>query len=145
MWFKLLRLRSGRGAELTAAFPGTVTLLFAIGAALLVQIYDPQRSFKSVTDEALMDMNNGYQIGLGTRDELATGGFSFYLGKVLPVYASPQAAIDFLDGKKAVLIFQQKNRDSLQAVIDSGKYSVTEMNSPGYVSRSFIFVRNDPG
>jgi len=141
----LVRLRSGKGGELSAAFPGTITLLFAIGVALLVQIYDPQRAFKSVADKALIDMHNGYQIALGTHDELATGGFSFYLGKVLPVYTSPQAASEFLDGKKAVLIFQKKDRGSLQSVIDSGKYRVTVMNSQGLVSRSFMFVRNDHG
>ncbi|MGD8838046.1 MAG: glycosyltransferase family 39 protein [Gammaproteobacteria bacterium] len=140
----LARLRAGHGVELTAAFPGTITLLFAIGAALLVQIYDPQRSFKPVADEALTEMNNGYRIALGTHDELATGGFSFYLDRVLPVYTDPQAAMDFLDGKKAILILQKKDRGRLHALIDSGKYSVTEMAGQGHVSRSFIFVRNDP-
>jgi 4-amino-4-deoxy-L-arabinose transferase-like glycosyltransferase len=140
----LARLRAGHGVELTAAFPGTITLLFAIGAALLVQIYDPQRSFKPVADEALTEMNNGYRIALGTHDELATGGFSFYLDRILPVYTDPQAAMDFLDGKKAILILQKKDRGRLHALIDSGKYSVTEMAGQGHVSRSFIFVRNDP-
>ena len=141
----LLYLRSGRGVELAAAFPGTITLLFAIGLALLVQIYDPQRSFKYVADQASIEINNGYRIALGTHDELATGGFSFYLDRVLPVYTDPQAAMDFLDGKKAILIIQQKDRERLRSVIDSGKYSVTGMESQGHVSRSFIFVRNDPG
>jgi len=140
----VIRLRLGEGQELTAAFPGTITLLFAIGAALLVPVYDTQRSFKPVADQALIDMNNGYQVGLGTHEDQATGGFSYYLGKVLPVYSSPQAAARFLDGNRALLIIQQKNRQDLQSLIDSGKYSVIEMNNHGYASSDFVIIRSDP-
>ena len=137
-------LRSGKAQELTAAFPGTITLLFVIGLALLVQIYDPQRSFKPVAETALNDINNGYQIVMGTHEEIATGGFSFYLDRVLPVRSTPQVAMEFLDRNKAVLIFQKKDRDRMQPVLDSGKYTISEMDHPGFVSRSFIFVRSDP-
>jgi hypothetical protein len=144
MWRALRELRAGRGAGLAAAYPGSITLLFAVGAALLVQIYNPQRSFKPVADRARAEMQNGYRIALGTRQELATGGFSFYLDSELPVRDTARVAAEFLDTGKALLILQKTDLGRMQPLIESGKYRVVEMDDPGLVSRNFVFVRSGP-
>jgi hypothetical protein len=135
-------LRSDDRLELVAAFPGTMTFFFMIGLTLLIQIYDPQRSFKPVVEKAAIEMQNGRQIGLGTTAHLVTGGFSFYLDTELPVYSTPQAAIDFLDNNKATLILQKKNLGTMKPLIDSGEYSISAVDYPGFVSRSFVFIRS---
>jgi 4-amino-4-deoxy-L-arabinose transferase-like glycosyltransferase len=137
------RLRTDTRERLTAAFPGTITLLLTIGYTLAVQVYDPQRSCKPVADSLLQQLRQGRQIALGTDASHVTGCMTFYLNSLLPVRDTVQAAADFLENNRpAALLIEKDDLQERGFATLSDRFVVTPIDYPGITARTYALIRN---